>query len=85
MTAFDELLEALVYAQDIDEEWWEELGSPAEAEKMLSEAETYEPDEYDITQLADVLGQDLPSNEYEISWTFRQCMSVLRRQLRDSQ
>jgi len=76
----DELIEAISYAEDSGEDWWEVFDSISDAEDLLDRAEEEEPDEYQVVRLTDLLDEDIfDSNP---SRAFYNCIKQLRKQLR---
>jgi len=78
----DELIDAVEYAQESGENWWDVFNSIKDAEKVLKGAAKEDPDEYQIAQLSDMLDEDIfessPIN------AFRNCLKQLRKQIKEA-
>lgn len=82
MLAFDILIEAVDYAKEEDELWWTYFDSKQEAKETLKDVSKARLDEYEVIQLADLLEQDYPLDSASLHATQKQCVSILRKQLR---
>lgn len=81
LTYLEELIEAISYAQDTGDNWWEVFESIEDAEDVLVGAEREEPDEYQVAHLVSLIEDedifiDTPMGE------FKRCIRKLKRQLR---
>ena len=76
----DELIEAVEYAQDSGEDWWDVFDCVGDALKVLRGAAKENPDEYQVAQLADLLGENIFDTNPTVA--YRNCIKQLRKQLR---
>lgn len=81
MTAFETLLEAIEYANSEDSLWWEYFESKSEAKETLNEVSNSILDEYDVINLADALGEDVPLDTVSVNNVTEQCLKILKRKL----
>jgi hypothetical protein len=82
MLAFDVLIEAIDYSNEEDMSWWTYFESIQEAKKILKEVSKAKLDEYEVVQLADSLEQDCPLDIESLEIVQKQCVSLLKRQLK---
>lgn len=81
MTNLERLLEALEYAQDNDQQWYEVFDSLDEAEDVLSDAEKEEPDEYQLANFLTMFEDDVTFSE-DLDKVYKKCMRKLKKQLK---
>lgn len=78
MRAFEQLIEAIEYAQETDTTWEEQFNSYSEAQQVLKKAFRETNEEYDIARLAIALNLDPPDTVDEIENIKRACFIVIR-------
>ena len=84
MRAFDQLLEAVEYSEDLGISWVEQFSDVMEARTILSKAEKQSVDEYDIARLAISIGEEPPDTIEKMNDIKKRCFSKLRRILKVS-
>jgi hypothetical protein len=82
MLAFERLVEAVKYANEEGTLWWEQFGTKSEAKAVLNNAQHDNPDEYQVIELADGVGEHYLYNDWDTRGTFVQCVRILKTQLR---
>ena len=82
MLALERLIEAVEYADDENNLWWQQFGSASEAKRVLREASKYKPEEYEVSTLTEILQEDSPECFTDIPRVYEHCLSILRKQLR---
>ena len=82
LTNTDELIEAVEYAQESGEDWWDLFDCIRDAEKILNGAAKENPDEYQVAQLAELLDEDIFDNGPATA--YRNCIKQLKKQLRQA-
>ena len=81
LTKLEELIEAVSYAQDSDENWWDIFDTIEDAESVLHKASKEKPDEYQIAHLVSILEDGDMFNNSPIG-EFKRCMRKLKRQIK---
>jgi hypothetical protein len=81
VTNLERLIEALEYAQESDQLWYEIFDSKEEAESILSCAAKEEPDEYQTASLLAVFENDIVFSD-NIDETYRKCIKKLKKEIR---
>lgn len=79
MQAFEQLLEAIEYAQDENDTWSEQFSSKSEARTTLAKAKQQAVDEYDIARLAIIMGEDPPEVLEEVEIIKTRCFTRLKK------
>jgi len=78
LLALERLIELLEYAENENNNWWDELDSISEAKQLLRQATAYKPDEYEVIRLADLTDSDYPENSYELRIVYQRILSQLK-------
>lgn len=82
MLALERLVEAVEYANDEGTFWWEQFGTMSEAKAILKDAQRDNPDEYQVIELANSVGEQYTYEDWDSKGTFLRCIRALRAQLR---
>jgi len=82
LTNLEELIEAVSYAQDSGDNWWDVFDTVDDAKSVLTKAGKEEPDEYQVAHLSSMFEDgdiftDTPLGE------FKRCIRKLKKQLKD--
>lgn len=81
VTNLERLIEALEFAQDDDQEWYEIFDSLDEAQSVLTKAEREEPDEYQLANFLTMFEDDVTFTE-DLDKVYKKCMKSLKKELR---
>ena len=79
MRAFEQLLEAIEYSEDMNVPWSDQFSTMSEARSILNKANKQRLDEYDIARLAIALDEEPPDTLETVADTRKRCFSKLRR------
>lgn len=82
MLAFERLVEAVGYANEEGTLWWQQFSTKLEAKTVLQDAQRDRPDEYQVIELADRVGEYYPYDDWGVDEMLSSCVRVLKRQLR---
>ena len=84
MQAFEQLLEAVEYSEEMDIPWQDQFSDLSEAQSILTKARKQQLEEYDVARLAIAMGEDPPNTIEEVEEVKKYCFSELRRILKTS-